>query len=295
MKIVKLLPFYFILAPLYSNEVNIPEHHNELSVYCVTQGNSLMPFLRAQKDPIPYEIHHPAIDNKKTILSCAQLARQYANQHLEEAERLVGKLKKVEDWRLRDRLKTFIGSAISTTLIPEPRLKFLTVALAMFTDLVINEGLEKTEICYKIYQELSLAAACLDEYKYFSRLSLRSSDSENLYDYGFQYASFCIEHLTIADMLTCSLEYKLHGGVVSSYITDLRNFIINDLVDHRRLTYSYQSHIENCLENFDEIVADCSSRDRYLVDKIRFEIESALDDLRMAESEWGIKHKKNRR
>jgi hypothetical protein len=222
---------------------------------------------------------YPTCDSKEAILDCAKQARRSANVHLERCEDLISKLKEVKDYRIKDRLTVLVSSSLTTVLIPEPRTKFLTVGLALLTDLVVNEGFEKVEICYDLYKELSYAAICLEEFNYYNRLSLKAITGDECgfgSNYHYEFAMHAIDCLTRADMLTVALEYKLHGAIVSNHISELREALLNDMIRKRQLSSSYQSQMECCLENFDEIVADCSKKDRPLVKKIQEKLEDAL-------------------
>lgn len=252
-------------------------------------------FIRNKIDDVELEsipdikIWHPLVDEQEIIFNAAKSARERANEHLMIAEGLLSELTSIKDWRFRERLQTLVGACITTTVIPEPRVKFLTVALALLTDLVVNEGFEKSEIAYKLYIELSYATTCLEEFNYYSRLAVAGKDEDRDPQIdGWEYTNFAIGYLTYADMLTASLEYKLHGAVVSSYITELRNDLMNDMIDYRRLTYKHSLRLGCVLENFDEIIAECSNKDRVLAQKIYKYLKDSLYFIKKAEQEWDI-------
>lgn len=289
------LPVAF-LSPVYSEDLSrIRDFNLSHSISGVGTAYSIQSYLRAVGDSVIHFNEHPVIDHKKTILECAKDARDSANAHLELAEEHLLKLRDVKDWRSKDRLKVLITSAMGTALIQEPRVKFLSVALALLTDLVVNEGIEKAEVCYELYKAISCAAAFLDESNYYNRLSLDGKSREPNYipEYsGFFYANVAIDCLTLADMFTASLEYKLYGSIISNHISDIRSLIMNDMISNRKFTKSYRFRINCLLENYDEIVADCSKRDRkYLLARIREELEWTLWNVEKAEQEWEIKRK----
>lgn len=282
-----------LALPLYSGDINqIQDVDNENNVWFKNRSNEK--YHRNLDDPIIHFNKHPKTDSKSVILSCAQEARECANANLEVADDYLRKLGEVKSWRIKERLQLLVQSTIGTVFVSDPKSKFLFVALSLLSDLIVNEGFEKVEICYELYKTLSCAASFLEEFKYYSQLALDAKpDYANFPNHkGFLHANFTIDHLIIADMLTISLQYKIYGTILSNHITEIRSIMVNDMVDNRQLTRSYQSKIKCLLENYDEIVADCSKRDRrYLLERIREELEGALEDIKSAEIEYGIKRK----
>jgi len=240
-------------------------------------------------------VFHPLIDKRIAILECAQIARASANGHLERAKELLEDLPKIKNWRLKERLQVLIGSWISTAPIAEPRTKFLTVALALLADLVISEGFEKSEVAYQFYLEMSYATTCLAECQYYNQLSLKALNDAEIINKGWEYANYAIYDLTIADMLTISLEKRTElwnkgiGDQLSHYIIKIRKDLMSDMIQNRMLTRSRLSDLGKLLENFEEIVAEVPRRDKALVEKIRSRLKMALSDLLIAQEEWRIK------
>lgn len=232
------------------------------------------------------------MDDKRLILECAQASRQCANVHLKRAESLLDDLKKVKDWRLRDRLKILIGSFISSIPIPEPRVKVLVATLALLADLVTNEGFEKCEITYQIYVEMGYATTALAECQYYNQLSLNSS--KGVINNGWDHANHAIDWLTEADMLTVCLEKRTmlgHKGIgdqLSFYILWIRKDLMGDMIQNRRLTHNHSSDLETVIENFPETCAEIHHMNLPLAHKIRERLEIAFKYLRLAEKEWGI-------
>lgn len=291
-KVVSCFLFFCLISTsLYSDHFEIRCFHKQHFTYTVQVilNEENRGYIDDYYVLIPLE--HPYVDTKNAILQCAREARDTANSYLEKADYLVNELGVVKDWRVRDRIKVLIVSAMGTSMIQEPRAKFLSVILALVTDLIVNEGIEKFDICFELYQSLSYATSCLEQYKYYSRLSLDAQQVNYIADVhpGYLYTNFAIDNLTCADMLTASLEYKLHGAIVSSYITELRQLLMDDMVSNRKLTNSYQLRMDYCLENLDEIVAESTEKDWLLVKRIRKEMEIALSYLKMAEKAWGLK------
>lgn len=250
-----------------------------------------------KSERVSKNIHSPRYDTKEQALNCASFAREAANTHLERSEVLIDKLKVMEEFRTRDRLKVLVASTIGVTLVKSPKDKFYTVALSLLADLAINEGFDKLEICYDIYKELACAAHCLEECKYFYRLSLDANeDVSDCEDYKlslrigpFMNTNFAIDFLTRADMYTLALEYKTESDIISYYIAKIRKSIMHDMYENRGIKHTYSDTIYDLMENFHEITADCSSKDRDLVHKIYLSLKNARSHMKLAEEKRKIR------
>jgi len=225
-------------------------------------------------------VHQPASTNQRDIFYSALYSRNSANEHLMKADMFIDQLTDFKDICSREKLKTLVAATINTIIIPEPRTKFLSVALTLLGDVVINEGFDKAKILYKIYLELSYAASDLEEFKYFSRLYLEGIKPRYWEDKLYTFSNFAIEELTIADMLISSLKCQTVAYALSQHLTAMRQNLMDDMVTNGYLNSSkihnyYLIEIRTILENFNEITSECSANDRFF---LKDEIEKRITD-----------------
>ncbi len=238
-----------------------------------------------------HENNHPKKNGKREILACAEQARVCVNQHIDKVNELLNKLVEIKDLRLRERFQLFLTTSIPTKILTDIKTTFLVTAVTLLGDLIANEGLEKVEIIYDIYQELSYISTMMEEYNYYCQMSL-NENRKDLPSYprhdGFLYANYAVDHLTYADMLTSTIEFKMHSRIVSNYLTILRKQLMEELNDYGEMTMIYSGSVEELIENFDEIVCDCPQSDKSLYKKVLYELNEAYDYLLLAEDECDI-------
>jgi hypothetical protein len=141
--------------------------------------------------------------------------------------------------------------------------------LTVLGDFVVNDLFDKYDEFVSLFRLLAEASAYIEQSNYYSLLSL-DAPLTSKYQRGFEDLNDAIDFLTIADMLTTKLVYKLHGGVVSTYLTEVRKSLVDEFIEHRKLIRHYRKEMKCLFENFDEIAADALSEDRSIVDQIQF-------------------------
>lgn len=197
-------------------------------------------------------------------LNRASRARKKANDYLAEADKHASLL---PDISLRDRIKTVINGCIGSLAVSNPKEKFLVISLAVLTDLA-GIGIDAIDKYFELRKSLTMAAAELEEFNYYSRLALASPLYVEIENFCYLMEELCpmmeeaLQWLILADMHTTTLQMKC-GSIVSSYISQARDIFIRDIEKHGHPTIRHSDNMVFLLENLDEIFTLCGKKDQY--------------------------------
>lgn len=223
---------------------------------------------------------------KQFYLDEAAISRRKANYYLNEADKYSSLLPEIS---AKENLKTVIASAIGTCAVKNPKEKLLVISLAVVTELA-SIGIDTADNFLSLRKNLSLAAAKLEEFNYYSKLALSSALYTEIEEFDDLMETICpmmedaIQWLIIADMYTTALEMKC-GTLVSSYIYDVRELLIKDIEKNGIPTIRHSNNISFLLENLDEIFSICGKNDQYFKDVARTLLIQSYKTLKEVEVE----------
>lgn len=218
--------------------------------------------------------------NKQDMLDKAIVHKRLAVNHLTIANEMC---LYIPDLECRTHMAALISSTVSTIMITNVKDKFLAVGLALIGGL---SGSLYEKYC-EYRNHLLNAAYHLEQYKWYSQISIKFNDSE--YDEGSQYYLKAIDYLTCADMMTLCIHEDDIRLVISDIIIGMRNLIFNNLNNfYGVVDDDFLDNSLSFVENFDEILSDLKDND--LRSELSQNINNMLYSLYSARENWWFRN-----
>lgn len=231
--------------------------------------------------------------NKQDILHMADTEKHLAITELKKAESISWYVPDLGD---RQHLNALIISSIATPLIPEARIKILSVGLSLIGSISIEMYNEYCEL----RDHLAMASYHFEMHDFYSKLSLHMPNSyippKNKQWIASKAYLHAIDLLTLCDMLAMCISDDFQGvkNWISEDLLDLRECIFKQMnAAPGMITAKLSERAEMYYENFYEVVADYVSdyQDDFIskdtCNKLASHLEEIWTSLLTAEKYWG--------
>lgn len=223
------------------------------------------------------------IDKKFSLISEAEKHKKLAAQELDNADSICYYIPNLQD---RANMHALITSALSATIIPDPKAKIIAIGLSLIGSLA-NGMYDK----YCEYRECLIRAAYhIEMFNFYVDKSLRLSKHP---DKGTEAFLGAIDCLTLCDMAGWVLEndddkwhYNATMGIYHE-IVDLRGLLISELIHNEIPKYS-REQVFKLYENIYEILEEKWGNER-LIRTISANLKLAIVYLEQVERYWKIK------
>lgn len=185
------------------------------------------------------------VSTKWELIQESERHKELANEKLKEAKRICWWIPELDK---REHLERLIGSVGASTLIKDPKDKFLAIAMTLISSLA--ESMYSNYISSR--KVLSEAAFHLEMAYFYDKYSMKLTDEIKM-DEGTKYYLQAIDFFTLAEMFAMTIHNQDQSYKISKKISKEKEYLINQFKNPcRYLPYEVYFHVESFEEKIQE-------------------------------------------